>query len=429
MVLIFVEEVSERLQFTLDFVFSERKVIYQLTNDEQFFQKASQPKFNYSNLSFADCATLKPADILFDVKIEKYEIKKSQFKKEECISFNDISDPLASIFYILSRMEEYALVNKDSHDRFPAKASILFQYGWLQKAMCDRWAEEILDFIEDSTSINLSRKKPATEIIPTFDIDNTFAFKWKSGARMYMSIMRDWANRDRLRIETRKAVRRDKEQDPFDTFEYILDIKKRGFDVHMFWLLGDYAKYDRNISSMDIRHQQLIQKMSNKVQLGLHPSYKSNSSNIFLAKEKQKINSILGREATISRQHFLKLNVPDTYLNLIKNGFTEDFTMGYAEEVGFRAGTAKPFRFFDLSKNMLTNYLIHPFVYMDGTLHEYKKWNIDESKIQIKELYDEVHQYGGDFAFIWHNETIADYRKWRGWNEVLEYTLSLKDGN
>lgn len=429
MVIIFAEEVSERLQFTLDFVFSERKIMYQLTNDEQFFQKASQPKLNYSRQSFTDCATLLPADILFDVAIINYEIKKNHFGNEDCLSFNGITDPFAAIFYILSRMEEYATINKDSHDRFPAKASILFQFGWLQNAMCDRWAEAVIDFTEESNSITLNRKVPPTEIIPTFDIDNTFAFKWKAGVRMWLSVIRDWMNRDRLRIESRKAVRKGEEKDPFDTFSTILEIKKRGFDVHLFWLLGDFAKYDRNISNLDLRHQQLIQKMSTKVHLGLHPSYKSNTSNLILEKEKHKINSIVGRQVTISRQHFLKLTIPTTYNNLIKNGFSEDFTMGYADEVGFRAGTAKPFRFFDLSKNILTDYLIHPFVYMDGTLHEYKNWSIDESKIQIKKLYDEVHRYGGDFTFIWHNETIADYRKWRGWYEVLEYTLSLRDGN
>ncbi len=429
MVLVFAEEISERLQFTLDFVFSERNIVYQLTNDAQFFQKTPSAKFNYSNQPFTDCVSLKPADVLFDVKIGNYEITKGLFEKEECISFNGTTDPLASIFYILSRMEEYAEVNRDAHDRFPAKASILYRFNWLQKAMCDRWAEAIVDFIETFTSIQLNRKKPSVEIIPTFDIDNAFAFKWKSGMRMWMSIVRDWLNRDRLRIETRKAVRKGEERDPFDTFKYILDIKKRGFNVHVFWLLGDYAKYDRNISSLDIRHQQLIQKIANKVELGLHPSYRSNASNIFLTKEKQKINAILNREISISRQHFLKLTLPTTYVNLMKNGFAEDFTMGYAEEIGFRAGTAKPFRFFDLSKNILTDYLIHPFVYMDGTLHEYQNWNIEESKIQIKKLYEEVARFGGDFTFIWHNETIADYRKWRGWNEVLEYTLSLKNGH
>ncbi len=428
MVLVFAEEISERLQFTLDFVFSERKIVYQLTNDELFFKSCNQAKLNYSNHPFPGCANLSPATVLFDVKVINYQINKSHFGKEECLSFDKITDPLASIFYILSRVEEYALINKDKHERFPAKESVMHQYGWLQKAMCDRWAEELIDFIEEATFIQLNRKKPSVELIPTFDIDNTFAFKWKTGVRMWLSVLRDWMQRDRLRIETRKAVRKGKEKDPFDTFDYMLEIKKRGFDVHLFWLLGDYAKYDRNISSLDIRHQQFIQEMANKIQLGLHPSYKSNSSNTFLEKEKQKINSIVGREVSISRQHFLKLNIPTTYINLMKNGFTEDFTMGYAEEIGFRAGTAKPFRFFDLSKNILTDYLIHPFVYMDGTLLEYKNWNIDESKAEIKKLYDEVNHYGGDFTFIWHNETIADYRKWRGWNEVLEYTLSLKDG-
>ena len=146
MVLIFVEEVSERLQFTLDFVFSERKIAYQLTNDEQFFENANQPKFNYSNINYSNCAALKPAAILFDVEIINYEIDKGQFGNQPCLSFNAVIDPLASIFYILSRMEEYVVVNKDSHDRFPAKSSILYQYGWLQNAMCDRWAEAILDF-------------------------------------------------------------------------------------------------------------------------------------------------------------------------------------------------------------------------------------------------------------------------------------------
>ena len=64
---------------------------------------------------------------------------------------------------------------------------------------------------------------------------------------------------------------------------------------------------------------------------------------------------------------------------------------------------------------------------MDGTLNEYMNLSISESKQKIKDLFTEVSTFGGDFIFIWHNETIGDYNKWKGWSEVLHYTLSLKD--
>ena len=100
--------------------------------------------------------------------------------------------------------------------------------------------------------------------------------------------------------------------------------------------------------------------------------------------------------------------------------------MGFAEHVGFRCGTGRAHFWFDLKLNTMTNLTIHPFAYMDGTLHEYMKLTIEESKTKIDQLREELRTFGGDFVFIWHNETIGDYGKWNGWSAVLDYTINGK---
>jgi hypothetical protein len=100
--------------------------------------------------------------------------------------------------------------------------------------------------------------------------------------------------------------------------------------------------------------------------------------------------------------------------------------MGYPDIAGFRAGTARPYQWFDLSKNEITNLTIHPFAFMDITLNEYMKLNTSQAIDKIDSLFKEVKKYGGEFSFIWHNETIGNYGIWKGWSEVFEHSVSLK---
>ena len=427
MIEIFVEQISERLIYTLDFVFKERGLEYKLTNDYLSFENSLFPKFNYSERYFEGILQMKPAEVLFDEVVFMYATEKSKFEAEECLSFNRITDPLASIFFVLSRMEEYTNLREDEHGRFAASYSIQYEYGWLDKAMCDRWAVAFINHIVRFYSLDLQLHVEAVKIKPTFDVDNTFAYKWKQGFRKWLSIARDRIQMNKKRLEERKAVLKKQMKDPYDTFDYIESICERGYEVKMFWLLGDYATYDKNISYSDIRHQKLICRMGERAVVGLHPSYKSNSYELFVKEEKVRLENILETDIESSRQHFLKLKVRVTYPNLVSLGFKKDYSMGYADQVGFRNGTARPYFWFDLTKNQITDLMIYPFVYMDGTLNEYLQLSIDESKNLIWKLHCEVTRFGGDFSFIWHNETIGDYGKWQGWSEVLEYTLSLKN--
>ncbi len=427
MIEIFVEQIASRAIYTFDFVLKDNGIDYVFTNDYRTFEKSENKKLNYSERHFDEVLQLIPAALLFEEKLDKQSITKSTFGKEECLAFNQITDPFASIFYVLSRMEEYGDIATDEHDRFPAEKSIQFQFGWLQKMMCERWSHEIIAFLKEhqlTEKTYLSREK---KIIPTFDIDNTFAFKLKEGGRKWLSTLKDFSKRDNARLEARKKVLAGELKDPFDTFDLISAIADKGFDVQLFWLLGDYANFDRNIRFSHPEHQALIRNMGKKCTIGIHPSYKSNTSHESLQKEIGRLAQTLGKGITESRQHFLKLRFPQTYNQLITHQITDDFTMGFASEIGFRAGTSRPFFWFDLQKNVSTNLRIHPFAYMDGTLLEYKHWSIDQAKKEIESLYSEFKQFGGEFIFLWHNETIGDYGKWKGWSEVLYHTLNLNE--
>ena len=141
--------------------------------------------------------------------------------------------------------------------------------------------------------------------------------------------------------------------------------------------------------------------------------------------EINRLEEIVDKRIFCSRQHFLFLKIPFTYQTLIGQEITDDFTMGFADIVGFRMGTSRPTKWFDLSKNCITELTIHPFAFMDGTLNEYLKLKPDDAKQKISALFSEVKNYGGEFSFIWHNETIGDYRTWKGWKAVFEWSISL----
>ena len=98
MILIYVDQITERLIYTLGFIFKDREITYSLTNDFVKFEQSEKAKFNYSDLIFENCININPSSVIFDENIGVYEIDKGLFFEEECLSFNGKVDPLASIF-------------------------------------------------------------------------------------------------------------------------------------------------------------------------------------------------------------------------------------------------------------------------------------------------------------------------------------------
>ena len=109
---------------------------------------------------------------------------------------------------------------------------------------------------------------------------------------------------------------------------------------------------------------------------------------------------------------------------MIGAGIEEDYTMGYPDHLGFRAGTSYPHRFFDLKENRITNLTIHPFVVMDVTLKNYLGLTPQQAVHEIRRIIDVVQKVNGTFIMIWHNESLSEKGEWKGWKRVFEEMLA-----
>jgi hypothetical protein len=319
----------------------------------------------------------------------------------------------------LSRYEEYWKVERDEHDRFPALCSMQSVFGWLNEPICDRWALSLLQFI-GINSVTSSELK----IQPTFDIDSTFAYKGKGTFRTTAGILKDLSKGRINRVKDRIQVLIQKRKDPFDTFDKITQIAEQYPETRCFWLLADFGTYNKNLSHTNPQQGEIISKLSSACEIGIHPGYDTYTNATNLRHEIHRLTSLTKKEIKISRQHFLRLSISETYNHLTEHNIQIDYSMGYAETTGFRMGTARQTPWFNLKTNEITSLQLQPFCYMDGTLNEYMKLSPNQAIKEVKRLKALVKEYGGTFSFIWHNETLGFKHHWKGWEPVFEKSVS-----
>lgn len=427
MILIYSEEITPRIEYVAQLIFTQiLQVEVAFTTNSADFQKSSLPKMNYSFEKFNEEIYIKPHRIMHCRALimptinsvwhegEKYFFESS---KDSILPF----DPLAASFYLVTRHEEYTEQNRDKLNRYPLEKSILSKYKLLKKPVVNIWANLLAEKLQDKYP-DLIFPKRKFEFISTIDVDNAWAYSHKGLWRTFGAITQSLVKGNFAELKSRIKVLIGSEQDPYDSYKF-LDSEFSGNEdkVKFFFLLGDYGRYDKNLSYKNKHYKKLIQKTKEKYKVGIHPSFASSQKKgkKKIKIEKQRLESICKENIPASRQHFLKLKLPKTYQRLIKAGITVDYTMGYSAQPGFRAGICTPYYFYDLKKEATTNLLIVPFQIMDGTLFHYLKLKPEEASLEIKNLMQEVKNVGGTFVSVWHNETVNNTGIWKGYQQVF----------
>lgn len=430
MLLLYTHKITPRFRYITEFVLGDLcgfELAYTQSSGE--FASYDGPKLSYYQTSVTGELHVVPHGLLFEKGIRPQNISLAKWKDVPVLFRNgnpDIPfDIFAASFFLLSRYEEYLPHIADTYNRFEADSSIAFQNGFLHLPVINIWALELKRMLLERYP-QLRHKERGYQYISTIDIDNAWAFKHKGFMRTAGAYLRSLVHFNVADFKERALTLAGRMHDPYDTYDLLLRVQEEfGLKMIYFLLLGNYGVNDKNISANNFSFQALIKHLADYAEVGIHPSFGSNDDPNQVRIEISRLAQITHKPVTKSRQHFLKLHFPETYKTLINCGIQEDYTMGYATQIGFRAGVCSAFNWYDLDTEEKTSLVVHPFCIMDATLLYYMKLAPDTAVGKCAAIIDQIKKVNGACITVWHNETISNWRQWSGWRDVYTEVVRL----
>lgn len=424
--LIYSHSITNRVRYIFNVMLGDMLGLkLEFTSDKGEFLGSEKPKLSYTHSKLGSEIHFRSIGLLHEKGVQDQNIRVAENEYGKYFYAHNSQDAelnfdvFAASFFLLSRYEECLPHLRDQYNRFEATESVGYKNNFLTEPLVDQWLLRIRDIIAHHYP-ETQFKTREYRFVNTIDIDNAYAYKNKGLMRTLGAYGRSFLNGNVSEVMERTQVLLGSRKDPYDTYDFQLATQKEfGIETIYFFLLADYGVNDKNVPHYNQEFQSLIKHLADYAQVGIHPGFNSNQKNDKLTKEKKRLEQIIHRSVTKSRQHFLILHIPHTYQKLIENDITEDYSMGYAANVGFRAGTCTPYRFYDLDMETPTELTIFPFAMMEATLKYYMKLSPEESKTVISDIIQKVKAVNGTFMSLWHNETLTDTGIWEGWRDVF----------
>lgn len=303
-------------------------------------------------------------------------------------------DLVYNTLFFASRAEELLTDQRDEHGRFLSKHSILGRENRLQIPMLDEYARfltKTLQRVCEENEIPCTAELPKPQfshLYLTHDIDIFDCYRHLRGAIGGI-----------LRGESKKvwAAWQDIHNDPAYSFPWLMEQDHRitrdheearviYFAKHTSGRGYDYPQYSRH-SKDYVRLRTSLKRMGARI--GIHSSYYGFSGET---------------DHNHHRSHFLRCDI-DNMQRLVGSGVTDDYTMMFPDQCGFRLQTCRPIRWMNPKTWELTPLTLHPLTVMDCTLSasQYMHLNEDEAYFYCQRLFDKIRQNGGELVLLWHN--------------------------
>ena len=399
---------------------------YKLTIDSEAFKTYDGAKINYSDSKITDDEFyIQNHVLLFENNIKPQDVNcfiangnKVFFKTADSDFPFDI---FAASFYLLSRYEEYLPHEEDIYSRFAHKKSLSYKEGFLNLPLINIWLQDFAEslskkFPDGSLRTFVNFERSTFNFIPTYDIDIAYSYKHKGLIRNAGGFLKS-PSVERIKVLSSAL------KDPFDCYEWLNNLHKKYHlkPVYFFLVAEKNGEYDKNILPHKEAMWQLVKKHTALYEIGIHPSWQSNTKASLLTNEMEWLAEMSGiKHITTSRQHYIKFSLPDTYRILADAGIKNEYSMGYGSINGFRASVASSFFWYDLEKEIQTTLRIHPFCFMDANTYYEQKQNAADAYEELIHYYTVCKNVNGTLITIWHNNFLGTDKKFNGWSAMYE---------
>ena len=370
MLLVYTHKITPRVTYIFKHIFENMlDLSVSFSTAVEVFVAHSGPKMSYASRSLGNEFNITSHSLLFergvidqDITIYDWEGIPAFFKTDDNGSIP--YDIFAASFFLLSRYEESIPKIKTTNEFFDSTQSLAFKEGFLEMPLIDIWVLKLHKIMSAFfTEIEPYKKKYSKKEL-LIDVPLAFRYRHRSLLVSVEIFLKSIWQLNLLKIFNQFMVLLRLEDDPYDSFDsWISWLKDSNLKPKVFFRFANSSKYESSISIFNQRLHAIIKKSGDIYKLGLLISVKSHlKPELSLNKEKKGFQELTNRQVKMSRISNCFRELSLVYSDLVNFEFTDDYSMGYSNKIGFRASTSTPFYFYDLANESKLSLKAHPVV-------------------------------------------------------------------
>lgn len=383
-------------------------------SETQWLSPSSLPR---GHLELLDCSSLFP-----NFKQSKNLPVFMTGKANEINISNDLIqipiDIFGTIFFMLTRYEEYVNQARDSIGRFSMECSALRDKDIYSYPIVDLYLILIAQiFSQLESGISIKRNVPAIAV--SCDVDHPFFYGGNFKTKI-KRLLGDLLKRRSLKAAFLTIISFVRSMDDFDCYlnsiKFIIKVnRKLGNSVTFFFIPNSTHPNDNNNTVTDYKIKNLMRLIiENGHKVGVHPGFLTSTNNALMRAAINNFKNIFFKisssENTIySRQHYLMWDAAQTPRLLAQNDVNVDCTLGFNDRPGFRAGTCHKFPLFDPKSQRMIGLIEMPLIAMEWSLLSPNYMGIedmDAAKEILLKLKQRCFSVEGCFSILWHNNHL-----------------------